>query len=100
MIHRVSRCVVSDLPPVDAFIARSFLAAGGSRAIQSGQKDLFPSEWTREQREAAIRQAYRNSKVAGASQGDRVFLVRQGGGRTIEMWLNKATKTIESAWPK
>jgi hypothetical protein len=64
------------------------------------QKDLFPESWTREQREAAIREAYRNSKVAGASQGDRVVLEGQGGGRTIQMWLNKATKTIESAWPK
>ena len=74
--------------------------AEGNRAIQSGQKDLFPSGWTREQREAAIREAYRNSSRAGASQGERVFLEGQGGGLTIQMWVNKATNTIESAWPK
>lgn len=74
--------------------------AEGNRAVQSGKKDLFPSNWTQEQREAAIREAYRNSRVTGASQGDRVFLEGQGGGLNIQMWVNKATKTIESAWPK
>ena len=28
------------------------------------------------------------------------FLQGQGGGLTIQMWVNKATKTIESAWPQ
>jgi hypothetical protein len=38
--------------------------------------------------------------VAGPSQGERVFLAGVHDGVTYEMWVNKATKMIESAWPK
>lgn len=47
----------------------------------------------------AIRQAYESSTKAGVQGTDRVKLVGQGSGLTIEMWFNKVTKTIESAYP-
>jgi RHS repeat-associated protein len=74
--------------------------AEGERALQSGTKDLFPSGMSSKQIERAIRQAYRYSSKAGASQGDRVLLQGRAAGLTIRMWLNTATKTIETAWPK
>jgi hypothetical protein len=77
--------------------------------IQSGNKELFPSDWTRGQREAAISEAYRNSKVAGASQGGRVVAIRvqlslasipeRAYGQII-MWnlLHRALKTPLHGW--
>ena len=48
--------------------------------------------------EQAIRNAYRfGEKVA--TQGDRVQIRGPWQGGTIELWLNKATKTIETAYP-
>jgi hypothetical protein len=73
--------------------------ATGSRALQSGKKDLFPSNWSSSKIEKAIRQAYRYGERMG-SQGERVFVQGQGGGLRIQMWVNTATKTIETAWPK
>jgi hypothetical protein len=49
--------------------------------------------------EAAIREAYEHSTTV-ATQGDRVLLSGQGGGYTIEMWFNRATGVIETAYPK
>jgi hypothetical protein len=73
---------------------------GGARAVQSGLKDLFPKDWSAKQIENAIREAYRYASKAGASQGDRVLLKGKGAGLDIKMWVNTATKVIESAWPK
>jgi hypothetical protein len=79
--------------------------AGGRRLSQSqlggGSKDVFPSQMTEEQIEKAVRSAYKNVVNKLHTQGDRVLL--QGisdSGIQIEMWLNKATKTIETAYPK
>ncbi len=47
----------------------------------------------------AVRQAYESSAKAGVQGTDRVKLVGEGSGLTIEMWFNKVTKTIESAYP-
>jgi hypothetical protein len=66
---------------------------------QSGIKDAFPADMSPSQIESTIRQAYRMSSVAGPSQGSRVFLRGSANGLTIEMWVNKATKTIETAYP-
>jgi RHS repeat-associated protein len=66
---------------------------------QSGIKDAFPADMSRTQVESTIRQAYRMSSVAGPSQGSRVFLAGSANGLTIEMWVNKATRTIETAYP-
>jgi hypothetical protein len=47
---------------------------------------------------AAIRAAYQSSTKAGV-QGDRLKLLGEGGGYTIEMWFNTATNLIETAYP-
>jgi EndoU nuclease-like protein len=66
---------------------------------QSGIKTAFPSDMTPEQIQSTIRQAYRRSAVAGPSQGSNVFLRGSANGLTIEMWLNRETRTIETAYP-
>jgi hypothetical protein len=73
--------------------------AAGHRAIQSGIKDVFPQGLSKNQIEAAIRQAYRYGKRS-QSQGERVFVTGPYGKHTIEMWVNTKTKMIETAWPK
>jgi len=72
--------------------------AGGSRV--SPLKDLFTAGMSKQQIANVVRQAYRHASVAGPSQGERVFLAGAHDGVTYEMWVNKATKMIESAWPK
>ena len=69
---------------------------GGARV--SPNKDLFPSGWSRSDVQRAIRDAYSNAKRI-ATQGDRVLVQGNSGGRTIEMWVNTVTKTIETAYP-
>jgi uncharacterized protein RhaS with RHS repeats len=74
----------------------------GSRAVQSanagGGKDLF-GNMTPAQIEKAIRGAYRVCEKV-MTQGDRVLVRGQYGDMTIEMWVNKATNIIETAYPK
>jgi hypothetical protein len=67
---------------------------------QSGINSLFPKDWSAEQIQKAIRQAYRYSSKAGGIEGGRVLLEGKSGGMTIRMYLNLAGKIIESAWPK
>ena len=71
---------------------------GGKRV--SALKDLFPEGMTKAQVEKVVRSAYKNVSEKVSSQGDRV-LVRgtADSGLRIEMWVNKATKTIETAYP-
>jgi len=74
---------------------------GGSRVSPGSGKDLFPADWDEAKIERAIREAYRNSrKISSIQTTGRVLLQGEGGGRTIQMYLNTTTKTIESAWPK
>jgi hypothetical protein len=70
---------------------------GGSRV--SPKKDLFPESWSQSQVEQAVRDAYKSAKRV-QTQGDRV-IVRgtTSNGMTIEMWINKVRKTIETAYP-
>lgn len=49
---------------------------------------------------SAIRQAYRNGEVLQSQGAERVFVRGPFESGYIEMWVNRATKTIESAWPK
>lgn len=70
---------------------------GGPRV--SAAKDLFPESMSAAQVERAVRQAYRFAGDRLATQGDRVLVQGQGGGLTIRMWVNRATKTIETAYP-
>jgi RHS repeat-associated protein len=69
---------------------------GGSRV--SSLKTLFPEGMSSVQVERLIRHAYRNSKRVD-SQGDRVLVRGEAGGLAIEMWVNRATRMIETAYP-
>jgi RHS repeat-associated protein len=69
--------------------------AEGSRTSEAASKFVG---MTASGIESAIRQAYRHSEKIGV-QGDRVLLRGTAGKLMIEMWLNKTTKTIETAYP-
>jgi len=78
----------------------------GARAAQSAAekaakrgKSLFPSHMTEKQIESAIRDAYAHSTIEKV-QGQRVLM--RGitkDGSVIEMWFNRATREIETAYP-
>lgn len=70
---------------------------GGSRV--SSIKDLFPATWTKAQVEKAIKESYKTAKRI-KTQGDRILIQGTFKDKTIEMWLNTVTKTIETAYPK
>ncbi len=75
---------------------------GYKQSMQDGTKgkDKFPDYMTPSQIEKSVRNAYKNSTVQRV-QGDRVVL--RGAtrdGTVIEMWFNRVTKTIETAYPK
>jgi RHS repeat-associated protein len=76
---------------------------GGKRLAPGNKKDIFPEDMSQAQVERAIRNAYRNGEVQylqGVDR-DRAFVVGPFGSHgTIEMWVNKTTKIIETAWPK
>ena len=71
---------------------------GGKNLSPGNKKDLFEN-LNQAQVERAVRNAYRHGEVL-QSQGDRVFVRGPFGAGSIEMWVNRATKEIESAWPK
>jgi hypothetical protein len=66
--------------------------------ILSNIKDLFPDYTSNSQIENSVRDAYKNSSKL-QTQGDRVLVRGQSDGLTIEMWINKSTNTIETAYP-
>jgi hypothetical protein len=71
---------------------------GGSRV--SSIKTLFPEGVNANDVGIAIRDAYRNVHSKLQTQGDRILLRGASSrGLEIEMWLNKATSTIETAYP-
>ena len=73
----------------------------GDVAKQSGKKDLFPEKMTERQIKKAILEAYSKAKGIRTQSGDsnKVLVRGQADGMTIEMWVNKATKLIETAYP-
>ena len=71
----------------------------GSRYITSGIKTAFPDTMNEVGIERAVRNAYANSSQIGSPQGERVML-GESHGLTIEMWYNRTTRTIETAYPK
>ena len=75
----------------------------GKRAQQSLIKDLFPDRMDAKDIEKEIREAYGNAKPVGSPQFDGVDtrIKLQGNGRNgvVEMWYNKSSKTIETAYP-
>jgi RHS repeat-associated protein len=71
---------------------------GGSRV--SPIKDLFPEGMTPAQIERTVREAYRNSRlVRTQADGIRKLVRGEADGLTIDMWVNTATKEIETAYP-
>ena len=70
--------------------------AGGKRA--SPMKSLFPEGWTPKDVERAVRSAYKNAKTL-STQGNRVLVSGICDRLRIEMWVNKLTRTIETAYP-
>jgi hypothetical protein len=72
--------------------------ASGARAIQSGIKDLFPAGMSAEQIECTVREVYRYGENI-ARVGERVLVRGESNGLTIEMWVNRSTRTIETAYP-
>lgn len=77
--------------------------AGGAGALQSAAmgkgKSLFPTWMTGRQVESAIMDAYSHSSITRV-QGERVVLSGiTKDGTIIEMWFNRTTKVIETAYP-
>ena len=66
-------------------------------ALSAG-RTTFPELMSEKGIQRAIREAYRYGEKIG-SQGDRVLMRGSSGGLTIEMWVNRATGTIETAYP-
>lgn len=81
---------------IDLDHVKSGHVSGGSRV--SASKTLFPSAWSDGELSSTIRSAYANGSHV-ASQGERLLVRGQANGFTIEMWVNKTTKTIETAYP-
>ncbi|MBO0799984.1 MAG: EndoU domain-containing protein, partial [Blastocatellia bacterium] len=75
----------------------------GVKAGKEVPKDLFPDDMNEKQIRSAILDAYAHSKII-TSQGARGERVMVRGitkdGMIIEMWVNKETKMIETAYPK
>jgi len=109
----VGRMRMRPIKPINLPSARNVLVdmeevasghmVGGSRAVQSAAagagKSLFPEYMTKPQVESAIIDAYTHSNVTYV-QGVRVML--EGitkDGTKIEMWFNRETKIIETAYP-
>ncbi|WP_406169924.1 DUF6531 domain-containing protein [Streptomyces sp. NBC_00996] len=73
--------------------------ADGRIYKQSKIKTKFPDYMSAKKIESTIINAYRFASTAGPSQGSRVFLRGMAEGLEIEMWVNKTTKVIETAYP-
>jgi RHS repeat-associated protein len=71
---------------------------GGKSLAPANKKDVFQG-MTEQQVGRAVRNAYRYGEVL-QPQGDRVFVRGPFGNGSIEMWVNRVTKEIETAWPK
>jgi RHS repeat-associated protein len=69
--------------------------AGGIYA--KGQRTVF-GDLTERQVEALIREAYKNAKKL-QTQGERILVEGCANGWRIQMWINTATNTIETAYP-
>lgn len=66
-------------------------------ALSAG-RTTFPELMSAKGIERAIRETYRyGTKIS--SQGERVLMRGPPGGLTIEMWENRATQNIETAYP-
>jgi RHS repeat-associated protein len=66
--------------------------------IHTAGRTIFPGTMGEKAVMGAIREAWQTATKVGV-QGDRVKLLGQGAGYAIEMWFNKVTKVIETAYP-
>jgi RHS repeat-associated protein len=81
----------------------------GAGAQQSGNKDLFPESWTKNDIMSALRQAWTSrqriqTREARTAEGDYYTTIKYrgydpGSGRTIEMRFNAETGIMETAYP-
>ncbi|MDR1674141.1 MAG: EndoU domain-containing protein, partial [Oscillospiraceae bacterium] len=76
----------------------------GNGAKMSGKKDLFPDSMTPQHIESSIRDAYNSASQVGSPQNtpDGVKILLQGrdvNGMVIEMWFNKTSGSIDTAYP-
>ncbi len=78
-----------------AHIAERHISGGPLTAGRT----VFPSTMNEKGVIRAIRDAYQSSTKVGVQGADRIKLVGEGAGLKIEMWFNKATNTIETAYP-
>jgi RHS repeat-associated protein len=62
-------------------------------------RTVFPDTMSEKGVLRAIREAYQSSTKVGVQGTDRILLQGRGAGLTIEMWFNKVTNTIETAYP-
>jgi Bacterial EndoU nuclease len=62
-------------------------------------RTVFPRTMSEKGVLRAIREAYQSSTKVGVQGTDRILLQGRGAGLTIEMWFNKVTNTIETAYP-
>ena len=69
----------------------------GSGALAAG-RTTFPELMSEKGIEQAIREAYRYGTKVG-TQGERVLVRGTSNELTIEMWVNRATGQIETAYP-
>ncbi len=66
-----------------------------------GTKDMWAEGLNSKQIESITRSAYEKVHTKLSTQGDRVRVRgTSSNGTTVEMWVNTATKTIETAYPK
>ncbi|MGI9282094.1 MAG: hypothetical protein ACR2PX_21030 [Endozoicomonas sp.] len=68
---------------------------GGARIMKDSNKSLFPEYMSRDEIEKTVRQAYRYGKRI-ETQENRILV----HGNGIDIWIDKATKVIKSAYPK
>jgi RHS repeat-associated protein len=67
--------------------------------IRAGKATFFPATMNGSGIMRAVRQAWGTAQKVGVQGADRILLRGQGAGLTIEMWFNKATNMIETAYP-
>ena len=69
----------------------------GGRIMKDSNKSLFPEYMSRDEIEKAVRQAYRYGKRIKTLKSDGNRILVHGNG--IDIWIDKATKVISSAYP-
>jgi hypothetical protein len=67
-------------------------------APHAAGRTLFPRQMTERAIETAVRQAYRFGNAVGR-KGERTIVRGEAAGLTIEMYVNRVTKVIETAYP-